>query len=236
RHWVSALFELLFPIALTLIMAYVRYNTTKGQSLDRQESWTGPVIFDGADQQKNFSIADLFRAGNGTNRSPYSVFYAPNNSATNEFMREFQSKYKLKDVKGFSTADELATKLYKSEEEMYEYGVEFIENPDSKQNLKVKIRVKNDKMVKLVKQTFADDMATKPTEDSTTYEDGFTSLQIALSERFIEQLMAGNVRDLEVSQVSTHRIPYPKYLKISGNEGGLSGVQMAGMMIVTGYV
>src|SRR5882724_3316847 len=87
RHWISTIFELIFPVLITIIMSYVRYSTTKGSSLDPQhsEGWKPPTYYD----PRTYTISNLW-----DNVDQAQLYYTPINEATHGFMTEFSQKFK----------------------------------------------------------------------------------------------------------------------------------------------
>jgi ATP-binding cassette subfamily A (ABC1) protein 3 len=235
RHWISTIFELIFPLVLSILVVGIHSNATKGaNSISERTSdvTKGPIYYN---ITKTYQINDIF------DNFQTTIYYAPKNSTTDEIMnylRESQlhtsnNKYfgnKTLTIVPFENEAELEANLT-TESAINRYfsviGVvfdlnELNKNEPNNRHLKYTIRL-NDQMN--VDKLFPIKTDAKPLDidygmGGNQYQSKFMQIQVALNEAYLNFVSKPNGRkETKVSNISSHPIPYPKYLD-SGTKFG----------------
>ncbi|XP_054159969.1 ABC transporter ced-7-like [Oppia nitens] len=263
RHWLSAIFELLTPIALSLAIAYLYY---KGQTLAQENSkpiandkttlkpteqdveashsaenrWVDPTYYDKPTIKEKFDSYTAY----------LKIFYCPDNDVAKALTGQL-SAFGLK-VKGFESETELKNKLEAmltddKEKDGFRWNFGLILDTDgiSKGRLNYTIR-QFGRMAEDVHRLFPEKYKPGPIEMKEiqiyTY---FGELQILVNQAFVNLKLnntsngtADNTTSiLNIKEVETYLYPYPKYKKISTNEDiKFSMQEVVAGIIVIGYV
>ena len=219
RHWISAFFELVFPILLVILLEWPQYSATKGMAIPKPHSndgWEPPTYFS---DTNDLSIDQLFDSRYSRNTS---ILYTPNNTFTYSLMNSIKKKYSLKvNVTPMANEDQVVATLQMTRFDYDAAGLIFLSSDEK--HLNYKIRIQSSILVTVAGLLFPNKLTAKPADyydgSSEAYERStkFTQIQIALNEAYLSFRTNNNRGDSKVSAVKTHQIAYPKYLRTSYN-------------------
>ena len=223
RHWISAIFEILFPLILVIVASYVQYSNSAGQVVpepSKDEGWQPPTYFD---ETKTYAINDLF-----SNKSYESLqlIYAPNNTFSEGVMKIFQENNPLVTISSLDNEDQLLANMTSSYYNGNLYGIVFLNDENDLYHMNYKIRSKDYYISRVASLTFAVKSSPGPAEiyqgSSEVYETRsnyqfFAKIQIAMNEAYLKYL-SNDRKETVVSQLTTHQIAYPKYLKTNSGQ------------------
>lgn len=240
RHWISTIFELIFPLVLSILVVGFYSNATKGVHLsdikDRStknsiseqtsEVTKGPIYYN---ITKTYDINDIFDGSQ-------IIYYAPNISITNDLMDSLKkSQSQTSNNKTFG--NKILTIVPFENETLLEanlttqsavsgyisvIGVVFDLNELNNSHFKYTIRLNNqmnvDKLFPI--KTDAKPLDLNYVNGGNQYQDKFMQIQVALNEAYLNFVSKSNGRkETKVSKISPHPIPYPQYLD-SGTKFG----------------
>jgi len=226
RHYISTIFELIFPLVLTIIVVAIQSNATSGLSsknskhgseYNRESNedsiWEGPIFYDIG---VNYTINNIFK------RYSTTIYYAPKNSMTNQIMDYLKISQNTKlTIEGFIDEPTLEANLTtQSADQGYGtdiIGVVFVLDNYQPNNYNFKYKIRLSRYSMHVDKLFPIKTNSRPTsyKGYTQYQDEFMQIQVALNEAylyFIAQSNQTNTKKINVSKISPHPIPYPRYL------------------------
>ncbi len=236
RHWISTIFELIFPLVLSILVVGFYSNSTKGahssdikdrstkNSISEQTSdvMKGPIYYN---ITKTYEINNIFT-------DFQTIYYAPENSTTVKIIMDYLEKSQTSNNKNFVNktltivpfADEVSLEANLTTQSAISgyssvIGVVFDLNELDNSHFKYTIRL-NDQMN--VDKLFPIKTDAKPIDfdGGKQYEDKFMQIQVALNEAYLNFVSNSTGRkETKVSKISPHPIPYPRYLD-SGTKFG----------------
>jgi len=222
-HYISSIFELIFPLVISIIIVSLRANATRGaeySSSDSSNSWKmsetkyNTTEFD-------YKLENLFY-------NNQNIYYAPNNSMTDGIMKTLEDTYKAYNltlyiipfVNEATLAANLTTQAANSSG-YSKYGIVFdMDNYEGNNyHFKYKIRLSDYLLNSYIDKLYPVKYTAKPYGGSSPYEDRFTKIQVALNEAYLNYISKSKRQDSQVYKVSGHKFPYPSYI-YSGDSFG----------------
>ncbi|CAG2161807.1 unnamed protein product [Oppiella nova] len=253
RHWISTIFEILTPLVLSFLIAYIYAKTqqltqnmtssleAQGIDLSNMTSQSvsvrdiPPVIF------KYPTIDVIFN-----NRLNFEghIIYGPTSATTDALMRRVQdySPYSLR-ISGLATEELVNAKMesFVSNETIdtnllrSTYGLIFDENSLRNNRLNYTLRMFGE-MAFIVNIVFPNKFFPGPAADLKPYTEHFGPLQILINQAFVSQLTQSGAKKIDIKRVQTFKYPFPGF-KSTGDESQLFSLQdLIAATIAIGYV
>ena len=250
RHWISTIFELLTPLLLSLLVAYIY---AKGQEISSQlsadmdtpelvtpthkpSSVVPPTIFKRPTISMTFGSDVLFTA---------NVIYGPSTPETDDIMRRIKDgvSFGLLRLTKVETPDLVNAKMESlvSNEDIDQslvsitYGVIFDDKSLSRNSLNYTIRQIGG-MSSIVNKLFPSKYFPGPTDDVPAYTQHFCNLQILINNAFIDRISATSEKPRRVGSIGTFRFPFPSYKKRDDDQKMFSIQDLIAATIAIGYV
>ena len=230
RHYISAAFELLWPMLLAAGIAaiYDPLNFNKPSSGHKQDSgWQPPTYYNST----NRYIIDKIFVPNPYHHN-YTLYFTPENDITTELMNIVQE-----------SSDGTTLRPVKDEDTMLKYLI-YDQGGDTKiglvltgttaTSLKLKIRLKNFMFGESVQMLYPNKYSAGPADETgfdgsakaydpertfDNYYGDFTRAQIAITDAFFTYMCSKKTgcdrraSNTEVIEVLPQEIPYPSYYK-----------------------
>ncbi|CAG2117255.1 unnamed protein product, partial [Medioppia subpectinata] len=252
RHWISTIFELLTPLVLSFLIAYVyaKFSSQQmtgqvsssfdGQEVNNQNTSTSvrdspPVIFNRPTIDMTFNNQLIFEA---------TIIYGPTSPAADRLMQKVVdfAPYTVRIV-GMATEELVNAKMESlvSNETIdtnlvdNTYGLIFDENSLRNNRLNYTLRLIGE-MAYIVNIMFPNKFFAGPAANMKSYTEHFGPIQILINKAFVDQQTESHTKRVNIRRFMTMKYPFPGFKK-SGDENQLFTMQdLIAATIAIGYV